>query len=531
VKNSIRFAWLSALVALSGLPLQGCTDLTENPKSNITPGNFYRNEAEVLGGVASVYAMLRNDGTLWGYYNISEISTDEMIVPTRGQDWNDNGRWLEIHRQTWQAASPAGLDDINRIWVDSYKGVARANVVLDALKKVTVSNQAGMEAELRTLRAFYYYLLLDAFGGVPLATDAQVIPRARVTRDSLFRFIESELLAVRGTLPLNRPATEQGRVRRGVADAILANMYLNAGVFHKETGVSATAYNSCAGIAVAGGIDACQAAINFSDSILNSGVYSLATNWRSNFTSTNRTSLENIFVAKNLASSGLGLNFPQRALHYSQFNPEPWNGFSAVAEAYRSFDAADDRRAIFLVGPQVNQETGAPVCERPKTTCGPGSVPLVFTDTIGDVTSARENEGPRIMKFSVDPGHVAENNGNDYTFFRLAEIYLIKAEALNEQTPGSATALGLLNTNRARVFTPPKPLLTIDRPTILNERRFEFAGEAKRRQDLIRHGKYTTWVETSKNGKLTATETFRILLPIPQSQLDANPLLVQNPGY
>jgi len=165
MRNSIRFARLSTLLALSALPLLGCTDLTETPKSNITPGNFYRNEAEVLGGVASVYAMTRNDGTLWGYYNISEISTDEMIVPTRGQDWFDNGRWLEIHRQTWQAASPAGLDDINRIWVDSYKGVARANVVLDALKNVTVSNQAGMVAELRTLRAFYYYLLLDAFGG------------------------------------------------------------------------------------------------------------------------------------------------------------------------------------------------------------------------------------------------------------------------------------------------------------------------------------------------------------------------------
>jgi hypothetical protein len=527
----MRLAYCSALVALSALPLQGCTDLTETPKSNITPGNFYRNEAEVLGGVASVYAMTRNDGTLWGYYNISEISTDEMIVPTRGQDWFDNGRWLEIHRQTWQAASPAGLDDINRIWVDSYRGVARANVVLDALKNVTVSNQVAMEAELRTLRAFYYYLLLDTFGGVPLATDAAVIPRARVSRDSLFRFIESELLAVRLTLPLTRPATEQGRVRRGVADAILASMYLNAGVFAKNTGVSATAYNSCTGVNVAGGLSACQAAINFSDSILNSGVYTLAATWRSNFTATNRSSPENIFVAKNVAASGLGLNFPQRALHYSQFNPEPWNGFSTLAETYRAFDAADQRRQIFLNGPQVNQETGAPVCERPKTTCGAGSVPLVFTDTIGDATAARENEGTRIMKFSVDPGHVAENNGNDFTFFRLAEIYLIKAEALNEQTPGSATALNLVNTIRARVFTPPKPLVAINRAAILNERLFEFAGEAKRRQDLIRHGRYTTWTEASKNGKAPATENFRILLPIPQSQLDANPLLVQNSGY
>ena len=151
--------------------------------------------------------------------------------------------------------------------------------------------------------------------------------------------------------------------------------------------------------------------------------------------------------------------------------------------------------------------------------------------TVGSWHAAHENEGARIMKFSVDPGHVAENNGNDFTFFRLAEIYLIKAEALNEQTPGSATALGLVNTIRARVFTPPKPLVAINRAAILSERLFEFAGEAKRRQDLIRHGRYTTWTEASKNGKAPTTEVFRILLPIPQSQMDANPLLVQNPGY
>src|SRR5206468_8304082 len=113
-----------------------------------------------------------------------------------------------------------------------------------------------------------------------------VIERPRVTRDSLFRFIESELLAVRGTLPLTRPAGEQGRIRRGVADAILASMYLNAGVFDKQTGVSASAYNSWLGVTVVGGA-ACAMAIAYSDSILNSGVYSLAVRWRSNSTSTN----------------------------------------------------------------------------------------------------------------------------------------------------------------------------------------------------------------------------------------------------
>ena len=83
----------------------GCTDLSESPQIAISPGNFYRNEAEVLAGLAGVYAQLRS--TLDDYYNVSEISTDEMIVPTRGQDWYDGGTWLDLHAQTWNPTSPA----------------------------------------------------------------------------------------------------------------------------------------------------------------------------------------------------------------------------------------------------------------------------------------------------------------------------------------------------------------------------------------------------------------------------------------
>ncbi|MGH7613247.1 MAG: RagB/SusD family nutrient uptake outer membrane protein [Gemmatimonadales bacterium] len=513
----IRALGLCGVSLLSLVPMQGCTDLTETPASAITPENFYRNEAEVLGGLASVYAMLRNDGVLWGYYNISEISTDEMIVPTRGQDWFDNGRWLEIHRQAWTATSPAGLEDAGRVWNDSYRGVARANVLLDALQRVTVANQAVIVAELRTLRAYYYYLLLDMFGGVPIATDIEIKARPRPTRAELFDFIEAELKDTRTVLPLTRSAGDYGRLTKGAADAILANMYVNAQVF---TGTVTTG-------GLTPGAARWQDAINFCDSILNSGVYSLSTlgNWRNNFTHDNQSSPENIFVANFISQNDQGLNFVMRALHYNQFTPSPWNGFSTLAETYRAFDANDQRRQIFLVGPQVNLETGAPTTDR-------GGQPLVFTDTIGDATSARENEGARILKYPPDPAHVAQNNGNDFAFFRLGEIYLIKAEAQFE-LGNSAGALVLLNQLRARVFTVPQPLAAVDRDVILQERLFELTGEGKRRQDRIRHGSYLNqWSTTMLNGKVDKnSEPYRILLPIPQPQLDANPLLVQNPGY
>jgi hypothetical protein len=208
-----------------------------------------------------------------------------------------------------------------------------------------------------------------------------------------------------------------------------------------------------------------------------------------------------------------------RALHYNQFTPSPWNGFAALATTYTAFDSLDQRRNIFLVGRQRNVLTGALVNDR-------AGNPLIFTTSIANVTQATEAEGARIYKWTADPNHVAQNNGNDFAWFRMGEIYLIKAEAQNEITPGSPTALTLVNTLRARDFNPPKPLASINRAAILAERGFELTGEGKRRQDLIRFGLYT-----AANLFKPATGPNLVLMPIPQVQLDANPLIKQNPGY
>ena len=503
------FTLLLIVPVLGSLP--GCTDLTESPASSITPENFYKNDDEVRGGLASVYAPMRNTFhgyTGGGYWTVSEVSSDEMIVPTRGGDWFDNGAWVELHTQTWTATSPAGLDFINNAWVHPFSGITRANVLLAALENVTVADEAVLVAEVRTLRAFYYYMLMDMFGGVPIVTTNEIMPRAANTRKEVFEFIEKELNEARALLPATWPPDSHGRMTKGAADAILANMYLNAQVF--------------TGTVTAGGLQPgparWQDAITAADRVLNSGAHSLATDWRSVFRHDNHLSPENILVVKFKNEAGLGMIFLQTTLHYNQFTPGPWNGFSIVAAAYNSFDTDDQRRQAFLVGPQVNVETQQPI----KTRAGN---PLVFTATINDIRSADESEGVRFLKWPPDPNHVQQDNGNDFAYFRLAEIYLIKAEAQFELgNPGGA--LQLLNALRARVFEPDEPLSSVNRDVILRERLFELAVEGKRRQDLIRHGKFTQpWQFKPQR------EPFRILMPIPQTQLDANPLLVQNPGY
>src|SRR6059036_2609677 len=92
-----------------------------------------------------------------------------------------------------------------------------------------------------------------------------------------------------------------------------------------------------------------------------SGVYQLADSFVKNFRADNNLSPENIFVVKFVAQSGLGFRLLMTTLHYNQFNPSPWNGFATLAQTYNAFDAADKRRSIFLVGPQVNVLTGQPV--------------------------------------------------------------------------------------------------------------------------------------------------------------------------
>jgi hypothetical protein len=370
---------------------------------------------------------------------------------------------------------------------------------------------------------------MDYFGGVPIVTTTEIATNPRNTRREVFDFIEKELLASRPDLPATRPQSDNGRITQGVVDAILANMYLNAGVFTKDGaagGISGTSYNSCTGITVTGG-DACAQAIAMANSILNSGNYRLADSFPQNFRADNNASPENIFVVKFIAADGLGMDYVMSILHYSQFNPSPWNGFATLAQTYAAFSPSDKRRQVFLIGPQVNVLTGAPVNDR-------AGNPLVFTESIPDIHSATEGQGPRIYKWPADPAHVAQNNGNDFALFRAGEILLIRAEA--EWASGNTpAALVDINTLRARTDPVLTPLAAIDAQgqAILNERLFELVGEGKRRQDLIRFGGYTGRDDSASGiagGKASASAD-HVLMPIPQTQIDANPKLVQNPGY
>jgi len=523
-------ALLMAPIFLFG---QTCTSLTEVPHDALTPDNAFKTDVEVLAGVAAVYANLRSAEWV-GYITLNELTTDVMIVPTRGGDWYDNGQWLDLHRFEWTANSSGTLAFLNGAWNDLFSGVAKANLMIDVVTNST-SPQAKKDstlAELRTLRAWHYYMLQDMFGGVPLVTTTELKQFARSTRTEVFAFIESELLASRAFLPLKWDASSYGRLTKGAANAILASLYLNAGVFNKNTGVNATSYNSCT-VTVTGGLTGCQAAINAADAVISSGTYTLNPIWKQNFSADNKSSPENIFVIVHTREgNGVGGNFPMRTLHYNQLSTGdggPWNGFATLAETYAQFPASDERIGMWLAGQAYSFETSLPAKDRNNNN-------LIFTTDIPDADKAGEGTGVRFNKFPPipSPPH-GGNQPNDFTFFRLAEMYLIKAEAFNElgQTANALTELNRIH----NLHDPTNPITAATQATIrtaiLKERLLEFAAEGKRRTDLVRHGRLLErWSTAMANGKLDKTaDTYRILFPVPAPQIAANPLLTQNPGY
>ena len=509
-RNRLRNAALVSVSALavSALGLAACHDLTEQPASAITPTSYFLNTTQVNSGLAGVYSGLRASES--NYWQISEASSDEVIVPTRGSNWNDNGRWVELWQHTWGPASGAGRNIINDTYNEISSSIAKANANLQSLQLAPQSpTVAQASAEIRALRAWYYYMLQDAFGGVPLVLQPSLSNSPRVARDSIVRFVESELLAVRPQIPVTAAAT--GRITQGAVDAILCNLYLNWPVY--------------TGTVTAGGLTPGQARYNdvitVANRIINSGNYTLSSNWSSNFQPGNTSSKENIFYVANLAALNQGLDFPNRTLHYNSFsNPGGWNGFSTIADTYNTWDSTDARKAVFLVGNQLTLDS------KVQAYLQDGKTPLNFTPTIASLTAAGEGDGIRNNKFSLDPAHAQQYNGNAFTIFRLANVYLDRAEA-NFRLGNTAAALADLNLLRARVYSPASPLTTVTLQTIATERLHETFFEGKRRQDMIRFGIY----DGTRQFKPSVSAGYNVLFPIPQQQLQANPLLTQNPGY
>jgi len=166
---------LIAAAAVSTVTFQSCTDLEETIYEDITADNFFSSEGDYYSVLVNAYGNLRP--LLWGYFNNSQISSDETIVPTRGGDWGDGGKWRELHQHNW---TPVNAEVVGH-WNDANKGLAQTNQFIYDLDAADASlfsvyNKDVLMAEARVLRAFYYFQLMDFYGGVPILQSRFIDP-------------------------------------------------------------------------------------------------------------------------------------------------------------------------------------------------------------------------------------------------------------------------------------------------------------------------------------------------------------------
>jgi hypothetical protein len=545
-KNIYKSA-ASALFA--GLIITSCTKLDQKVYSVVPNDNFWQTPDQIAAGIAPAYQALTGIPN-GAYYNLTEATTDEQIVPTRGGDWYDNGNWQALWMHTY---SPT-LGPVNDTWNSIYNGIGKINFTLSIVDNLPQKpdNIANIDAELKTLRAYYYFLAMDMFGNVPLVTDFNVDPAdvKTVKRADVFTFVEKEL---KDNLPLlNRTVdlTTYGRVTAYFAHAVLAKIYLNAQVY---TGTERWA--DC---------------VSECDSIISSGKYSLQPQYFDNFAVQNQNSVENIFVVPYDNVNIGGNSWEMQTLHYNnqinfQLTGQPYNGFCSAAAFYNQFDTTSDyvvkgantyrtfhdaRAGQYLVGQQYKTPFTYPPNQDVLYSSTDASLKLRdeerntdvnFTPNItkfSDPSSAFRVAGVRNIKYFPEAG-TAGNQSNDMVIFRLADFLLMKAEALVRLGSNTGTALDLVNQVRERAYGGDASHdwkasdLTLD--NILSERGREMAWETWRRQDLIRYevasGKQYYGAARVPEKPADPADGHLNIFPIPEPQITANPNLTQNPGY
>jgi hypothetical protein len=504
-----------------------CTDLDPVVYSEIVNDNFFKTEEQVLSAAGPAYQSLNAYPSPEGVWTLNQLTTDEVLIPTRGIHWFNDGIFQRFHKHTW---IPTDFI-INNSWKATYGGITNCNRVIYLYENIQKESGEASEAlitvtnELKCLRSLYYFILMDLFGNVPIVDSFNVpdgfAPKNN-TRAEVFQFVESEIKKGISTLNNTVDMTTYARFNRYAAFALQAKLYLNADVYIGQSRLDEA-------------IAAC-------DSIILQGKYEMNDDYFANFAIANEGSPENIFVIpfSDLDAPHWGdETYPARmfnhhlwTLHFNgtqTFNCEQggWDGFCALPSHYASYEETDIRRAMWLTGQQFSYTGDTLFCNQEKK-----GQPLIYTPEVNSLEDAAENEGARLAKYDYTD---ARNNqlSNDYVFFRYADVLLMKAEALMRKNGGMATqdAADLVNLVRARAFPDDAgklyTTLTLTLDELLAERGRELSCEGWRRNDLIRFGVYNNIVDFRPEAASASYNLF----PIPQDQINANPNLVQNPGY
>jgi starch-binding outer membrane protein, SusD/RagB family len=542
---------------------EGCTDLSEQildetPTAGLTP------KQTADGIIAPVYGRLYDLFNHTNYFALQEISTDEAILPYRGgTDWGDNLIYLDMHRHLYQTTDP----NIRNTWTFITVGISRCITALSELPTNTDESAPTYLAEARAMKGFYNLLSLDLFGVAFQKDDAVSVSKVLRGQDAV-DYIAGDFLAAEPNLSTS---AGPGRITKAAVWGLLARLHLNAAVYRDRTAAS---FSFPA--------DDMDKVISYCNQIIQSGQYELSPDYFAIFGNDNHTNKELIFAldqrfdipgSHNRMSyfSLSGDQFPLAAFPNANGTDGPAitpDFYQSWTDAYGSDDPADvdprfykrniDSTVTCMTAAQYKVDRGILRGYQYGLTrvngafekCGDGTFKISrlyyvtrnrptlrvnFTEQVDfTVAGSNYNTGYRVEKYEFSrQSDTGRNKGEaDISFIRLADIYLMRAEAKLRKSNDEGGALADVNIVRAaRTATTPAPALTeMNLDLLFRERGFEFYWEMLRRTDMIRFGKYEgTWTE-----KTNADKNKRIF-PIPQTAIDAASnipgFLVQNPGY
>jgi hypothetical protein len=528
---------LTKCALLVSLAAASCTKLDEKSLlyDQVTEDSFYKTDKQLASAVGAAYSSIY--GYNGAFFNLNEVTTDEVVVPTRGADWGDGGHWVRLKTHTTNSTDSQPANG----WGLGFGGVTTCNKILAALAVSKSPTAATYVSELKCLRAIYYYWLLDLFGNVPITTDfSDTKPPATKSSAEVYAFIESELLANIEKLPKvgTGDGPYYGRVTYYAAEATLAKLYLNAQTYT--------------------GIPQYDKALAACDLIINSGKYALMGNYADNFSRNNTGSTESIWAIPFDGVKAGGFNMNMETLHLQsqntyQMNNQPWNGFASVQEFYQSYidptqnpgpqgtvvgldpkgtptTGTVDKRMLnnFLVGPQYQADGVTPLLDGGADATDPDGPAITFTPYINELQpNAWRQSGARISKWQFYKGMLTSLD-NDIAIYRYADILLMKAELIARKNSNWNDPIALALVNQIRtVHGGVTPYVTMTAATFLAERGREMFAECYRRQDMIRFGVYNNAYRFHPADASTNVNIF----PVPEPQLNANPNLKQNPGY
>lgn len=494
--KKILYIFIIGLVGFS------CTDLDEDVYDKI-PGELYPENADQVANLSvEAYAQLKPFADDEGWWFLAqEISSDEFCAPTRGSDWFDGGKWLNVHRHEWSNDD----ESVNRMWEKFWNAITSCNQSLDMMRMIPPSDQInGKIAEVEVLRSFYYYLLIDNFGDVPYLTSAADAPAKplRITREAIW---DSIVDVTQRNLPMLKDINNKYMATRYMGLSLLAKLYLNAEVY------TGTPQWETAGL--------------YCDSVM-MGPYSNETNVSATFVTENSSSSEIIFSIPYDEDNFQGFRLHMRTLHYQSnltydMPVGPWNGLCVTPNHFDTYEDSDIRKAAwFIYGIQYASDGSVIFDGVTNDTLDIDPYLPALQMTAGDYTPDQiRNTGARVGKYEIAKG-AKENLSNDFPLFRITDIQLMKAET-EIRINGSGSGDEWINPIRQRAGVSTWSGASLD--DLLAERGRELFCEGHRRQDLIRFGKFTEswWAKGDAQGGVANDESVEIF-PIPKWATDAN---------